>query len=136
MRSFSSGMRVKMKTVSPAAMEIFSSRLKMFWQASSHSSGDWSVVKPSSARRAMSRVTTSVPSGDSVGFSAFSSCIFLHEIDQVLEFKRFAEVVVRAALARLFSDVTVAGHDDVRNVFRLRLGFEAAAEGVATHPLD
>src|SRR3954468_3324250 len=94
---------------------------------SSHHSGPCSVVKPSSASRAISLRTGSEPSGDSIGFSALSSCIFVDKANQVLEFKRFAHVVVGAADARFFGDVAVTGHDDVRDAFRLRLPLEDAA---------
>src|SRR5207237_7700064 len=109
MRSDSSGTAVKITIVSPRATEIFSSRRKMISPKSRHSSSLCSVVKPSSRRRAMRRVTGSVPAGDSIGFSAFSSCIFVDQTDEVLEFKRFAHVVVGATDARLRGDVAIAG---------------------------
>src|SRR5947207_1950234 len=122
-----------MKTVSPAAKEIFSSRRKMISPNSSHSCGDWSVVKPSSARRPMRRCTGSAPTGDSRGRSAFS-CIFVDQTDEVGEFKRFAEEVVGAALAGLLFDVAVAGEDDVRDAAGLLLRLERVAEPGAAHP--
>src|SRR4051812_32896794 len=95
---------------------------------SRHSSSAWSVVKPSSRRRAMRRSTRSVPTGDSIGGSAFSgSCIFVDQAKQIGEFKRFAEVVVGAAGAGLFGDVAVAGEDHVRDRARLLELLEIAA---------
>src|SRR5688572_5068399 len=103
---------------------------------SSHHSGPCSVVKPSSPRRSIRRRTGSLPSGDSIGFSAFSSCIFVDELDQVVEFKRFAHEVVGPADARLFGDVAVAGNDDVGDVLRLGVGLEGAAQLLAAHSFD
>src|SRR5438128_1159120 len=103
---------------------------------SSHDSGPCSVVNPSSASTAIRRRTGSLPSGDSIGFSAFSSCIFPDETNEVVEFKRFAHVVVGTALPGLFGDVAVAGDDDVRDVLRFRAGLERAAQRLAAHAFD
>src|ERR1043165_5144474 len=103
---------------------------------SRQSSSGWSVVKPSSRRRAMRRSTRSVPAGDSIGVSAFSSCILFDQAEQIGEFKRFAEVVVGAAGAGLLGDVAVAGEDHVRDPARLLELFEVAAKGLAVHPFD
>src|SRR5438105_3477220 len=84
----------------------------------------------------MRRLAGSESAGDSGGFSAFSSCIFFNEADQVRKLKWFAEVVVGAALPRFFGDVAVAGEDDVRNGARFRLPFQRAAERLAIHPFD
>src|SRR5215208_6768417 len=94
---------------------------------SSHHSGPCSVVNPSSARRFMSRTTGSLPSGDSGGFSAFSSCIFLHQVNQVVDLERLAHVVVGAADARFLGDVAVAGENHVGNRLRLAARLERAA---------
>src|SRR5687768_6715051 len=94
---------------------------------SSHHSGPCSVTNPSSPRRAMRRRTGSLSAGDSIGFSALSSCIFFDETNQVLEFKRFAHVVVGAADTRLLGDVAIARHDHVRDVLRLRVRLERTA---------
>src|SRR5215213_10133014 len=118
MRSFRSGIRVKLKIVSPSPTGSFSGRRKITSPYSSHHSGPCSVVNPSSARRSMRRSTASLPTGDSIGFSAFSSCIFIDETDEVFELERFTHEIVRSAHARLLGDVAVAGHDDVRDVFR------------------
>ena len=66
-------------------------------------------------------MTGSLPEGDSCGFSALRACIFVDKTNQVLEFKRFAHVVVGAALPRFLGDVTVAGEDDVGNAAGLIL---------------
>src|SRR5689334_12394070 len=100
---------------------------------SCQSSSGWSVVKPSSRRRAMRRSTRSVPSGDSIGVSAFSSCILFDQTEQIGEFKRFAEVIVGAAGAGLFGDVAVAGQDDVGDRARLLELFQVAAQRLAVH---
>src|SRR5258708_4367830 len=136
MRSFNSGTRVKMKMVAPCATEIFSGRAKMISPKLVHSSVLWSVVKPSSRRRSIRRVTGSVPSGDSIGFSAFSSCIFFDQTNQIGEFKRFAHVVVGAALTCFLSEIAVAGENDVRDLARLVLRFERRAKLIARHALD
>src|SRR5262245_61367337 len=135
MPSFRSSTLVKMNTVSPSAKEIFSSRRKMISPYCSHSSCDWSVVKPSSARRRISRCTGSLPTGDSSGFSALS-CILVDEANQIGEFKRFAQEVVRAALPRLLGDVAVAGEDDVGDGLGLRGAFECVAQILTAHPFD
>src|SRR6266849_1454890 len=96
----------------------------------------WSVVKPSSRRRSIRRVTGSVPSGDSIGFSAFSSCIFVDQTNQIGKFKRFAHVVIGAALARFLSEIAVAGENDVRDMARLLLRFEHSAKLITGHSLD
>src|SRR5688500_57476 len=103
---------------------------------SSHHSGPCSVTNPSSPRRAIRRITGSLSAGDSIGFSALSSCIFFDETDQVVEFKRFAHVVVSAADARLLGDVAVARHDDVWDVLRIRIRLERTAKLLAAHAFD
>src|SRR6185436_3938930 len=95
---------------------------------SSHHSGPCSVVNPSSARRSISRRTGSLPSGDSVGFSALSSCIFIDQSDEVVEFKWLAHVVIGAADARLLGDVAVAGENHIGDALRLRFRLQRAAE--------
>src|SRR5438034_7912516 len=101
-----------------------------------HSSWPWSVLNPSSDRRAIRRVTGSVPSGDSIGFSAFSSCIFVDQTNQIGEFKRFAHVVVRATLPCFLSKIAVAGEDDVRDMARVLLRLERRAKLIAGHAFD
>src|SRR5437763_9333180 len=108
-----------MKTVSPTAKEIFSARRKMISPKFCQSSSLDSVVKPSSVNRAIRRLAGSESAGDSGGFSAFSSCIFVDQTDQVRKIERFDEVVVGAALARFLGDVTIAGEHDVRNRARV-----------------
>src|SRR5229473_3371427 len=125
-----------MKTVSPAANEIFSERRKMISPYRRQSSPVRSVVKPSSVRRAIRRLAGSESEGDSGGFSAFSSCILFNEPDQVRKIERFHEVVVRAALTRFLGDVTIAGEDHVRDRPGLVLPFQSAAERGAVHPFD
>jgi hypothetical protein len=65
-----------------------------------------------------------------------SSCIFVHETNQVVEFERLPHVIVRPALPRLLGDVAVAGDDDVRNVLRFRVRFQRTAERFAAHAFD
>src|SRR5438093_3628800 len=101
-----------------------------------HSSWPWSVLNPSSDRRAIRRVTGSVPSGDSIGFSAFSSCIFVDQTNQIGEFKRFAHIVIGAAFSRFLSEIAIAREHDVRNVLCLLLRFERRAKLIAAHALD
>src|SRR6266550_6283920 len=139
MPSSRSSTRVKMKTVSTSAKEIFSSRWKMISPYFSQSSCDRSVVNPSSTRRPMRRWTGSRSAAHSGGSSAFS-CIFVSvlvdQANQVGEFKRFAEEVVGAALAGLLRDVAVAGEDDVGDRPGAGIGLERVAQLPAPHPLD
>src|SRR3954447_21177167 len=84
----------------------------------------------------MRRLAGSESAGDAGGFSAFSSCIFVDEPEQVRELEWFDEIVVGAALARFLGDVAVSGEDDVGDRARLRLALERTAEGGAVHPFD
>src|ERR1051325_5813831 len=84
----------------------------------------------------MRRSTGSVPSGDSSGFSAVSFCIFVDQTEEIVEFKRFAEVIVGAAVTGLLRDVAVSGDDDVGDRARLLELLEARAESLAVHPFD
>src|SRR6266536_5671032 len=102
----------------------------------SQSSGFCSVVKPSSASLSIRRVTGSVPSGDSIGFSAFSSCIFVDQTNQIGEFKRFAHVVVGAALPCFLSKIAVAGQNDVGDAARVLLRLQGRAKLIAGHAFD
>src|SRR5436190_1069651 len=88
------------------------------------------------ATRLMRRVAGSDPSGDSGGFSAFSSCILFNETDQVRELEWFHEIVIGAALPRFLGDVAIARDDDVRNRFCLCLSFQCRAKGRTVHPFD
>src|SRR5436190_7581288 len=139
MPSSRSSTRVKMKTVSPSAKEIFSLRWKMISPYCSQSSCDRSVVNPSSTRRPMRRWTGSLSVEHSGGSSAFS-CIFVSvlvdQANQVGEFKRFAEEVVGAALTGFLRDVAVAGEDDVGDRLGSGVGLERVAELPPAHPFD
>src|ERR1043166_5740853 len=84
----------------------------------------------------MRRLAGSESAGDSGGFSAFSSCILFNEPDQVRKLERFAKIIVGAALLRLFSDVAVAGENDVGDGAGFRLPLQRAAKRLAVHPLD
>src|SRR6266508_1196023 len=102
----------------------------------SQSSGFCSVVKPSSASLAISRVTGSVPAGDSIGFSAFGSCIFVDQTNQIGEFKRFAHVVIGSTLTRFLRQIAVSGENDIRNAMRFLVRFECAAKLHSVHSLS
>src|SRR5581483_5538427 len=71
---------------------------------------------------------------DSIGRSALS--IFGYESKEIIEFKRFAHVVVGAAVLSLFSEIAVAGEDDVGNRSRGFLTLQRRAESLARHSLD
>src|SRR5438445_4566782 len=79
---------------------------------------------------------TGFSEGDSVGFSAFSSCIFFDQTNKVIKFKRFAHVVVGAAQPGLFSDIAVTGHDDEGNRSCLLVRLQRTAKCVAAHSLQ
>src|SRR3989442_15853147 len=96
------------------------------------SSSGWSVVNPSVTRRAIRRVTGSLSDGDSIGFSAFSSCILFDQTNQVLEFKRFAHEVIGPAAFGLRRDIDVTGNYDVGNGLRFRLRAQRRAKCAAS----